>query len=337
MSITAPRRSEPADGRGARRRRGLAGLSGGDWLDVLKRAARSSLDDELPMIASAVAYSSFFAIPSVLLLAVGLFSLFSSPDTVAELMDRLSAVMPAEATQLLGDSLRRMSEQNSASLVIAAVGLVLAVWSVTSAMTTYMSALNTAYDREDGRGFARKRLVALTMAVVIALAALLVGVLLIFGPHVEHWLGDALGVEGALSWAWWIAQWPILAVGLLAAFATLLFFGPDVEHRRWQFVTPGSLVTLVLWLLTSGAFALYTSYFASYNKTWGSLSAVIVTLTWLWLTALALLFGGEVNAEVEREVTEGEADRSVPTRSGQSRASSSDADRSGRRASPSAP
>jgi membrane protein len=313
-------------------------LSARDWLEVLKRAGKSSLDDDLPMIASAVAYGSFFAIPSVLLVAVSLFSLFSGPDTVAQLMDRLGAVMPAQATQLLGDSLRQLSQHDSANVALAALGLVLAVWSVTSAMTTYMTALNRAYGVDDGRGFARKRLVALGMAVVIAFAGLLVGVLLIFGPHVERWLGDALGLEGVFSWAWWIVQWPILAAGLLAAFATLLHFSPDVDHPRWQLVTPGSLITLVAWIASSGAFALYTSSFGSYNKTWGSLSAVIVTLTWLWLSALALLFGGEVNAEVERPqlaAGDGGASAAPRRRSERSRASASDADRSGRRASPS--
>jgi membrane protein len=289
------------------------------------------------MIASAVAYGSFFAIPSVLLLAVSLFSLFSGPETVARLMDRLGTVMPAQATQLLGDSLRQLSEHDSANLALAALGLVLAVWSVTSAMTTYMAALNRAYDVDDGRGFARKRLVALGMALVIAFAGVLVGVLLIFGPHVERWLGDALDLEGVFSWAWWIVEWPILAAGLLAAFATLLHFSPDVDHPRWQLVTPGSLITLVAWIASSGAFALYTSSFGSYNKTWGSLSAVIVTLTWLWLSALALLFGGEVNAEIERPppAADGRARPAPRRRSERPRASSSDADRSGRRASPS--
>jgi membrane protein len=308
---------------------GLTNPSRLDWLEIFKRAVRSSVGDELPMIASAVAYSTFLAIPSVLLLAVGIFGLFTGPETVQELMDRFGAVMPAEATQLLGDSLRRLSEQGSTSLVLAAVGLVLAVWSVTSAMTTYMSALNKAYEEDDSRSFARKRLVALLMAAVIAGATLLVAVLLILGPHIQEWVGGALGIEGLLSWTWWIAQWPLLAVGLLAAFATLLYFGPDADQKRWRFVTPGSLIALLVWLLASGGFALYTNYFGSYNKTWGSLSAVIVTLTWLWLTALALLFGGELNAEVER------AARGDLRRSELSRASRSDAGRSGRRASPS--
>ena len=99
---------------------------------------------------------------------------------------------------------------------------------------------------------------------------------------------------------WWIAQAPILLVGLLAAFAVVLYLAPDVDHRKWQFLTPGSLVAAVLWIAISGLFAVYTSSFGSYNKTWGTLSAVIVMLTWLWLSAMALLFGAEVNAELER-------------------------------------
>jgi len=99
---------------------------------------------------------------------------------------------------------------------------------------------------------------------------------------------------------WWVAQWPILLVGLLAAFATLLYLGPDVDHPRWEFLTPGSLVAAFLWIATSGLFAVYTAMFGSYNKTWGSLSAVIVMLTWLWLTGMALLLGAEINSEVER-------------------------------------
>jgi membrane protein len=103
-----------------------------------------------------------------------------------------------------------------------------------------------------------------------------------------------------LNIAWWIVQWPILLAGLLVAFATLLYIGPDVEEPKWEFLTPGSLVAAVLWLAASGLFAVYTATFSSYNKTWGTLSAVIVTLTWLWITGMALLLGAEINAEAER-------------------------------------
>src|SRR5207253_10092607 len=117
---------------------------------------------------------------------------------------------------------------------------------------------------------------------------------------IEKYVGDALGVQPVLKYVWWAAQWPVLVAGLLAAFATLLWLGPDVDQPRWRFVTPGAALAVVIWLAASGAFAVYTAKFGSYNKTWGSLSAVIIMLTWLWLTALALLFGAEVNAEAER-------------------------------------
>ncbi len=261
-----------------------------------------SLDDSVPMLASALAYSSFFAIPATLLLALGLFTLVSDAETIRDFMDRLEAFMPAEATQLLGDSLTRLEEQPSAGILLTVVGFVLALWASTSAMTTYMAALNTAHDQKDERSFVRKRLVALLLVVVMGGAVALVVFLLILGPYVERGVGNLLGVESALSWLWWVVQWPLLLGGLLAAFAVLHYVAPDVEHRSWRFVLPGATVAALAWVIVSSLFAVYTSLFESYNKTWGSLSAVIVTLTWLWLTAVALLFGGEVNSEVKAKL-----------------------------------
>jgi membrane protein len=279
---------------------GLRDLTPRDWLAVFRRAVSETIADQMPLVASAVAYSSFFAIPSILLLAVGLFTLAASPETIVDLMDRFSTFMPTEATELLGDSLQRLEEQPASGVLMTVVGLVLALWASTSAMTTYMAALNMAYDREDGRSFARKRLIALVMVAAIGAAVLLVGLLLIFGPYVEAWLGNLLGLEGVFGWVWWTLQWPLLFMGLLVAFGVLHYFGPDVEHPRWQLITPGSVVAVLGWIVASGGLAVYASLFGSYNKAWGSFAAVIVTLTWLWLTAIALLFGGEVNAEVER-------------------------------------
>ena len=278
----------------------LRDLTARDWLAIFQRAAKETVDDNMPMAASALAYASFFAIPSVLLLAVGIFSLAASPDTIAELMERFGAFMPAEATQLLGDSLRRLEARPSTGVLVTTFGFALALWASTSAMTTYMQALNRAYDREDARSFARRRLIALAMVVAIGAGTVLVGLLLVFGPYLQRWLGDVLGLEVALTWVWWTVQWPVLVLALLLAFSVLHYYAPDVEHRRWQLVTPGSVVAVVVWLAASSAFSVYASMFGSYNKAWGSFSAVIVTLTWLWLTAIALLFGGEVNAEVER-------------------------------------
>jgi membrane protein len=253
---------------------------------------------------------------------VGVFTLVVGPETIATLMAHFSQVMPAQAASLLGGSLKRLDQHPATGVTMTIVGFVLALWSTTGAMTSYMTALNLAYERKDGRSFFRKRYVAVGLVAVIGLAFLLVAVLLIFGPPLERLVESHAGpVSGAIGWIWWIAEWPILIVGLLAAFATLLYRGPDVAHPHWRFVTPGSLFAVVVWLAASGAFAFYTSAFGSYNKTWGSLAAVIIMLTWLWLAAIALLLGAEINAEAERsrELREGQpAERRllVPTRSG---------------------
>jgi membrane protein len=167
-------------------------------------------------------------------------------------------------------------------------------------MTAFMRALNRAYEREETRNFLKQRLIAVQMMAALGAAFLLIFGLLVLGPPISDWIGKALDIEGVIGWIWWVAQWPVLILGLLAAFATVLYLGPNVDHPRWRFITPGSVIALVVWLTASGLFAVYTSMFGSYNKTWGSLAAVIVMLTWLWLTSLALLFGAEVNAETER-------------------------------------
>jgi len=268
---------------------------------ILVRAGKRLLAHNGTMLASALAYGAFFAIPSVLLVVVGVFTLVVGPGTITSLMQHFNHVMPSQATTLLGSSLHRLDAHPAQSVVLTAVGFALALWSTTGAMTGYMTAINLAYERKDTRNFVRKRLVALTMVGVIGVAFLLVAVLLMFGPAVEHLLAShAGGASGAVGWIWWIAQWPILIVGLVAAFETLLYLGPDVPKRRWRLLSPGPLAAAVVWIAVSAAFAFYTSSFGSYNKTWGSLAAVVVMLTWLWLSSVALLLGAEINAEAER-------------------------------------
>jgi membrane protein len=295
-------------------------LSARDWFAIAVRAGKEMLDDNMTMIASALAYATFFAIPSVLLAAVGLFTLVTGPGTINTVMQHLGHVMPAQATQLIKGSLLRLDQKPSAGLTMTIVGLILAFWSMTSAMTSYMTALNLAYDRKDGRRFVTKRITALAMVGCVGVAFILIAGLLIFGPTIEKTVGNALGIQSVLKHVWWSAQWPILIAGLLASFATLLWLGPDVEHPRWRFLTVGSAIAVAIWLVVSGAFALYTSKFGTYNKTWGSLAGVIIMLTWLWLTSLALLYGAEFNAEAERsrELREGqpaERELQAPTRS----------------------
>jgi membrane protein len=296
---------------------GLTDLSFRDYRAILGRALKQALAHDVTDLAAALAYYSFLAIPAALLVAVGLFSLFASDDAIGTVIDKLGTVIPSQATQLLDGSLRRMNENKNGSLAMVIVGFVLAAWTTTGAMIAFIRAMNRAYDREETRGFVKQRFVALQMVGGLALAFLLVFGLLVLGPAISHWIGSALDIEGIVSWAWWIAQWPILIASLLVVFATVLYLGPNTDHPRWRFVTPGSIFAVTVWLAASALFAVYTSMFSSYNKTWGSLAAVIVMLTWLWLSGLALLLGAEINAEVERsrEYRRGQpADRTIKTR-----------------------
>jgi membrane protein len=279
---------------------GLTDLTRRDWLAVAKRAVKESLDDGVTDAAAALAYYLFLAIPSALMLALGLFGLLAGPDAVETLVDRLGSVIPSEATTLVHDSLDRLVANQGGSVALLSVGAVLAVWTSTGAMTALMRALNRVYDRDETRGFVRQRLTALSMVALTLLAFALVLGLLVLGPHLARWIGEAAGLETLVDWVWWTAQWPILLLGLLAVFAAILYLGPNVDHPRWRFLTPGAALAVVIWLAASGLFALYTSMFGSYNKTWGTAAAFVVTLVWLWLSGLALLIGAEVNAEAER-------------------------------------
>ena len=285
-----PRLEEPSPG----------DLSKRDYFAVLRRSIKEASDDHVTALGAALAYYAFLAIPSVLLVVVGVFSLTAGPGSVDTVIDKIGTLMPSEARRLLDQSLTNLTRKQAQAGTIVGVGGLLALWAMSGAMQNVMWALNVVYDRDETRGFVKRRLTAFAMVFFALLAFAALFGLLVLGPPLSHWLGRALDAEGPVKFAWWVAEWPLLVACLLLAFAGILYLGPNVQHPRWQFLSFGAVFALVVWLLTSGAFAFYVSKFGSYNKTWGALSAVVIILTWFWLSGLALLFGAEVNAEAER-------------------------------------
>jgi membrane protein len=275
-------------------------LSKRDYVAIVKRALKEANRDHVTNLAAALAYYAFLAIPSALLLAAGIFSLLAGPHAVTTIVDKLGTIIPGQAQTLLSGSLRRMTQHQATGAVVAGIGGALALWSLGGAMQNLMWALNIAYDREETRGFVKRRLTAFVMVFFALLGFALAFGVLVLGPHLSTWIGDAIGAKTVVKIVWWAAEWPLLVGGLLVSFAGILYLGPNVKHPRWKFLSFGSVLAIVIWLAASGAFAFYVSKFGSYNKAWGTLSAVVVMLTWLWLSALALLLGAEVNAEAER-------------------------------------
>lgn len=312
---------QPQPEQGERRLRdpGLTDLSRADYAAAFRRAVKQLRAHNATDSAAAVAYYAFLSLPAVLLVSLGLFSVLAGPSAVDRILDTVGQVAPAEVVSLLRTGLTRAIENRGGGVAMIAIGILLAVWTVTGAMNALMRALNTIYERPETRGFVKQRLTAAAMFLLAVLAIALSFGLLVLGPKLSGWIGRAVDLEGTVSWIWWAAQWPVLVAGLMLAFAGLLYLGPNVDHPRVRFLTPGAVVAVLVWLLASGLFAVYVSMFSSYDKTWGTLAAVVIMLTWLWLSALALLLGAEVNAETERsrELRQGRpAERSlqVPAR-----------------------
>src|ERR687891_2756679 len=275
-------------------------LSRRDWKAVLVRAAKETKNDNVTDTAAALAYYAFLAIPAALLVSLGVFSVLAGPETIERLLDKLGTVVPAEAIDLLRESLTRATENRNGGLVLLVLGFLLALWTATGAMNAFMRRLNSVYDRKETRGFLRQRVTALGMLVCMLLAFGLSFGLLVLGPVISDWLGGLLNLESVFGLVWWSLQWPVLGVGLLLPLAGVLYLGPNVAHPRWRFLTPGSAVAGAVWILPAGLFAGFVGLLGADHKARGSVAAVIIMLTWLWLSALALLFGAEINVEAER-------------------------------------
>jgi len=275
-------------------------LSLGEWVDVFKRAAKEFLADDCMGLAQQVAFSALLAFLPTVILLIGLLGLFGT-GAFDSLEKFVGSVAPHGVVDMI-DLAKKDAAQNKSGSAIAFVGgIFLALWAATGAMGAVVKAVNRAYERLETRPFWKVRLISLVLVFATGLVLAGTFLLIIFGGD----LGDAIArrtpLDGGFKVFWNIARWPIAFVAVLLFFALVYFLAPDKNQRSWKWVSPGSLVGSVIWLVLSGLFALYTSFSSSYDRTYGSLAGGIVLLLWLNYSAWAILFGAELNAELDRQ------------------------------------
>jgi len=213
------------------------------------------------------------------------------------LFQYLARVMPPSASQLIDSTMLEVTSSSSAGKL--SLGLLLALWLASSGMGAITEALNTAYGVEETRAWWKRQLAAVLLTVGLSVLIIAALALVIGGGRLADYLAAVFGFGSAFMWVWKILQWPLALASILTAFALIYYFAPNLRNQDWKWITPGSVIGVVLWLLASFGLKSYLHYFNSYSATYGSLGAVIILMLWLYLTGLAVLIGGEVNAEIE--------------------------------------
>ena len=271
-------------------------FSPGEWASVFKRSFRAFLDDDCVGLSAQVAFSSLLAFFPAMVFLVGLLDLVGAYET---LKDFLAPVAPGDVIETI-ETLQRETRK-STSVLAFVVGAFGAAWAASGAMNAVIKAVNRAYDRVETRPFWKTRVVAIVLVVTTGLVTAGLLLLIVFGGPLGEAIADRARVGGAFHLLWGILRWPLAFVAILLFFSLVYYLAPNVDVRNWTWLTPGSLVGGLSWLALSGLFALYTSFSDSYSKTYGALASGIVLLLWLNYSAFALLFGAELNAELDRQ------------------------------------
>ena len=273
-------------------------LTFGEWIDVFRRAVKEFISDDCMGLAQQIAFSALLAFFPAMILLVGLLGLIGAYD---ELKEFLGVVAPGAVIDAIDVAQESAAGRDTAASVAVVFGAFGAIWAASGAMNAVVKALNAAYDRIETRPFWKVRLTAIMLVLASGFALAGLFLLIVFGGPIGEAIADQAGLGGAFELLWAILRWPLAFGAILLFFALVYYAGPDIEQRDWKWITPGSLVGAVLWLALSGLFALYTSFSDSYDKTYGSLAGGIILLLWLNYSAFALLFGAELNSELDRQ------------------------------------
>jgi membrane protein len=295
--------SPPEAGRAARNAAqdipsGPAELGRGGWIAAARRATKEFQDDNLQDWAAALTYYGIQSIFPGILVLVTLLGLLGH-SLSQSIINSLGKAAPSAVRNIVTQAMQHLQQNHGAAGILAAVGIVLGLWSASSYIAGFIRAANTIYDVPEGRPFWKLTPLRLGITVVIMVLLVASALIVVVTGGLATKVGNALGIGSAAVTAWDIAKWPVLLIIVSVMFAILYWASPNAK-RSFRWVSPGGVLAVILWLIASGLFALYVANFGHYNKVYGSLGAVIIFLIWMWISNVAILLGAEFNAELER-------------------------------------
>jgi membrane protein len=270
------------------------------WWAVLKGTVKEFQNDELADRAAALTYYGVLSLFPALLVLVSLLGI-AGKSTTQQVLDNIEKLAPSSARNIIGDAVRQLQTTGGLGSVVAVVGIVVAVWSASGYIAAFIRSANVVYDMPEGRPVWKVLPIRVGVTVVLLVLTVISALIVVFTGGLARAAGSALGIGHATLMVWSIAKWPGLIILVMAMIAILYWAAPNVKGRGFRWVTPGSVLALLVWMIASAGFAFYVAHFASYNKTYGTLAGVVVFLIWLWISNIAVLLGLEFDAELARQ------------------------------------
>jgi len=265
------------------------------WADLLQRTAREVVADNCLGLAAQLAYYFFLSLFPALLFLVALASFMPVSGLIDTITAALGRIAPQEVIDLVQGQLILIAKAKNGGLLT--LGIIGTLWSTSSGLSAAIDALNQTYDIAERRPFWKTKLLALALTVVLAVFLVASFALVMVGPGIGERLAAWLHLGPVFGWTWWVLHWPVVFTLMMAGVALIYYYAPDAD-QTWDRILPGSLFATLIWIGTSLAFRFYITHFASYNATYGAIGAVIVALLWFYVSALVLLVGAELNAEI---------------------------------------
>jgi len=266
------------------------------WPELLKRTYSEVVADNCLGLAAQLAYYFFLALFPALLFLVALASFFPIANLMDAITGALARVAPYEALKLIQDQILKISQDKNGGLLT--IGMIGTIWSTSSGVNAIIDTLNQAYDIQEGRPWWKVKVTALVLTVALALFIVVAFGLVLVGPTLAEKVAVWFHMGPAFEWTWKILQWPVVFALVALGVAIIYYFAPDAE-QDFVWITPGSVFATLLWVLISLGFKFYVAHFGSYNATYGTIGGIIILLTWMYVSSLAILVGAELNAEIE--------------------------------------